>query len=276
MEHIKPTLFDEDDFAQLSPRFRGKKGRILAKIVMRMLALHRINRVYSKTCHLKGAQFTKAWLKELSVSYQVVNPEILKQLPEDAFVTVSNHPFGFIDGIIIIDLIAPTRPDFKFMVNSILMSLRPIENNMIGVKPTTSKNGSSIENTTGLKMTLRHLNGGNSMGFFPAGAVSNYNEYRFKTTDREWQATVVRMIQMAKVPVIPIFIEGKNSLMFHFLGRINWQLRSLRLPYEILNKHRIKIKVILGEPIGVDEQQNYQKTEEFAAFLRAKTYALGK
>lgn len=271
---MKLTLFDKDDFAKLSPLFRGRRGRLLAGIVMSVLALHRINRVFAKVCHLRSAEFTSSWLKELNVKYTVENSSVLDCLPQGSFVTVSNHPFGFIDGIIMIDLIAPRRPDYKFMVNTVLMSLYPIEENMVGVKPTTTKSGSSVENGTGLKVTLRHLHSGGSMGFFPAGAVSNYNEYRWKVTDREWQETVVRMIQMAKVPVVPIYISGKNSIFFHFLGRINWQLRSVRLPHEILNKHRQNIRVVVGEPISPEEQQKYNNTKDLAAYLRAQTYAL--
>ncbi|MFZ4457243.1 MAG: lysophospholipid acyltransferase family protein [Bacteroidales bacterium] len=274
-EAMKSTLFDTDDLAKLSPIFRGNKGRFLAEVVMSFLALNLINRVFSKVCHLRGAEFTSAWLNELNVKYTIENESILDRLPKGSFVTVSNHPFGFIDGIILMDIIIPKRPDYKFMVNSLLMSLYPLGDNLIGVKPTTTKSGSSIENGKGLKMTLRHLQSGGSMGFFPAGAVSNYNEYRLKVTDREWQDTVVRMIQMAKVPVIPLFISGRNSLFFHFLGRINWQLRSIRFPYEILNKHRQKIRIVVGEPILVEEQQRFQNAAELAAYLRAQTNALG-
>lgn len=271
---MKQSLFDEKDLARISPVFRGVLGRLLSKVVLRILALDRINELYAKTCHLRGPEHTSAWLKELNVHYSVENREVLERFPSGAFVTVSNHPFGLIDGYIAIDLVGKLRPDYRFMVNSMLMEIRPIEDNMIGVKPTTSKSGSTVENTSGLKATLRHLNAGGAMGFFPAGAVANYNEYRYKVTDREWQATVVRMIQMAKVPVVPMHISGSNSAFFNFLGRINWQLRTVRMPYEILNKHKQKITVTIGEPISVEEQSKYKKTEDLAAYLRNKTYAL--
>ncbi|MDD2799515.1 MAG: lysophospholipid acyltransferase family protein [Bacteroidales bacterium] len=274
---MKEVLVDEYDVEKLSPIFRGVLGHFVAKILLRILGLNKINRLYSKTCHLKNHHFTSAWFKEMNLKYVVENREILNQFKEGgSFITVSNHPFGMLDGYIIIDLLSQDRPDFKFMVNTILMSIRPIEDNMIPVKPTTTKSGSTVENTTGLKATLRHLNSGGVVGFFPAGAVANYNEYKFKVTDREWQPTIIRMIQMAKVPVVPIFIHGRNSNFFNFLGRINWQLRSVRLPYEVLNKKNKTIKLTIGEPISLETQLKYKKTEELAAFLRAETYALSK
>jgi putative hemolysin len=241
---------------------------------MRLLALNKINRVFAKVCHLRNHAFTEGWLRELGVKYKVENEEVLERFREGAFVTVSNHPYGFIDGMILLNIIAGKRPDYRFMVNSILMKLYPLHGIFIGVKPTTTKSGSSVENTTGLKTTLRHLKAGSAVGFFPAGAVSNYNENLWKATDREWQTTVIRIVQMAKVPVIPIYIDGRNSLFFHFLGRINWQLRSVRLSREILNKHKRTVNIRVGEPIAWDEMKGFEKTEDLAAFLRAKTYSL--
>lgn len=272
---MKSVLFDKDDLAKISTLFRGKFGRVLTTIVMSALALNRINRVFAKVCHLRGGEFTAAWLKELNVTYSIENHSALDRLPDGAFVTVSNHPFGFMDGIILMNMIIPKRPDYKFMVNSLLLSLYPLNDNLIGVKPTTTRSGSTIENGTGLKLTFRHLANGGSMGFFPAGAVSNYNENRWKVTDREWQPTVIRLIEKANVPVVPIYISGKNSIFFHFLGRINWQLRSVRLPYEILNKHKQQIRIVVGDPISVEELKKYNNTKELADYLRAKTYALG-
>jgi len=273
---MKKTLFDEQDFAELSPLFKGVKGKLLAGAIMRLLALNKINRVFAKVCHLRNHAFTEGWLRELGVKYKVENEEVLEQFREGAFVTVSNHPYGFMDGMILLNIIAGKRPDYRFMVNSILMKLYPLHDIFIAVKPTTTKSGSSVENTTGLKNTLRHLKAGGAVGFFPAGAVSNYNENRWKATDREWQTTVIRVVQMAGVPVIPIYIGGRNSLFFHFLGRINWQLRSVRLSREILNKHKRVVNIRVGEPILWDEMKEFESTEKLAAYLREKTYALAK
>ncbi len=66
----------------------------------------------------------------LSISaMRVHNKEILDHLPEGAFVTVSNHPIGSLDGIMLIDIFASRRPDFKVMVNGILTKIGAMEDN---------------------------------------------------------------------------------------------------------------------------------------------------
>nr|WP_262920276.1 lysophospholipid acyltransferase family protein [Parabacteroides sp. FAFU027] len=261
----------------MSPLLRGKKGLRLGRCLVRLLSIHRVNRVYENSIHLRGAEFAASLLKDVGVSYEIENEEQLSNLPEGTFITVSNHPYGGLDGVIMIDIMVRRRPDYKFMVNSILMNVRTMADNFVGVQPATAKSSGSNDNALKLKETIRHMKEGHPMGFFPAGAVSNFHKPNwFQLTDRDWQPTVIRLIQAAKAPVIPIFFHGKNSCFFNFLGRVNWQLRSMRMPYEVFNKRGKTIKVTIGDPISWEEQKQYAKVEELAAFLKARTYALSK
>ncbi len=267
-------ILDEADLANMSPVFRGKLGPFFARLFLHLFGVERVNKLYSELYQLRGTDFTKAWLERLNVTYVVQNGELLNKLPEGAFVTVSNHPFGGIDGVILVDLMAKHRDDYKFMVNSILLHVETMSDHFVGVKPVTPKSGSTVENNGGLKQTFRHLKSGGSMGFFPAGAVSGYYHHSFKITDKDWQLSVIRLIQAAKVPVIPIYIHGKNSWFFNLLGLINWQLRSVRMAHEVMNKNGTVVKLTIGETITWEEQEPYRDVEELAAFLRAKTIAL--
>jgi putative hemolysin len=273
---MKRVILDEEDLAEKSPLFKGRFGKILARFTLILFGVTRVNKVYGELCDLEGIAFTKAWLERTGVSYVVENEEILDNLPNGAFITVSNHPFGGIDGVILVDLMARKRADYKYMVNSILLHVRTLSKQFVGVKPTTPNSGSSIENTSGLKQTLSHIQNGGSMGFFPAGAVSGFYENSSQITEKEWQPTIIRLIQKSRVTVVPIHIHGQNSWFFNFLGRINWQLRTTRLAHEVLNKRGLKVRLTVGKPISWEEQSKYQKVEELAAFLRSKTEALAQ
>ena len=43
-------------------------------------------------------------LKDVRTDYRIGNPERLDMLPDGPFITISNHPYGGLDGIILIDL----------------------------------------------------------------------------------------------------------------------------------------------------------------------------
>ena len=52
-------------------------------------------------------------MEALGVTVEI-NEEDLEKIPkEGAFITVSNHPFGGLDGIILIKLLCKIRPDYK-------------------------------------------------------------------------------------------------------------------------------------------------------------------
>ena len=85
----------------------------------------------------------------------------------------------------------------------------------------------------------------------------------------------MRLIEQFKVPVIPIYFHGSNSLMFNIMGVVCWQLRTLMLPSEVFRKCGTELHVSVGQPISVGEQAHHQgSVEEFGEFLKAQTYKL--
>lgn len=152
---------------------------------------------------------------------------------------MSNHPYGALDGLILIHLLGSHRPDYKVMVNWILTYIEALADNFIAVEPTSNETRRQIS-MVGIRESLSHIRNGHPIGFFPAGAVSKINS-RLRIEDREWQPTVIRLIQQFKVPVIPIYFQGHNSLFYNLLGIIDWRIRTLRLPLEIFNKRNVHL-----------------------------------
>jgi putative hemolysin len=202
---------------------------------------------------------------------------VLDNLPEGAFITVSNHPFGALDGISLIDVVASRRPEYKVMVNMILGRITAMKPNFIAVDALQSTDpAKKAVSMRGIKEAIDQVKSGKPLGFFPAGAVSKINRH-FELEDREWQPTVLRLIDKVKVPVIPIYFHGSNSWFFNFLGVVCWQLRTLRLPREVWRKCHTTMHISVGEPISVEEQRAHAGSiEELGRFLKAKTYELKK
>ena len=55
---------------------------------------------------------------------------------------------------------------------------------------------------------------------------------------------------------------------------INWRVRTLRLPHEIFNKHRKVQRVVIGDLISVEEQEQFTDLKSFGDFLRSRVYEL--
>jgi putative hemolysin len=271
---MKRPIVDIKTMEKLSPLFRGKKGPWLAKTAMRLFAINKINDLCERSDDYTGADFAAGILSDLGVHYQIGDIERLKQLPEGAFITISNHPYGGLDGIMLIDLMAGIRPDYKLMVNSILSLVKGMNGNFISVTPVTDKKVVDNTNLNGIRTTVRCLHEGHPVGFFPAGAVSNFIIKEMRLKDRAWQESILKLIHTAQVPVLPIHFLDGNSAFFYFLGLISWRIRSIRLPFEIFNKRNQKPRIGIGNIITVEEQQQYADLKSFGSFLRKSVYEM--
>jgi hypothetical protein len=133
-------LIGVNDFETVSSFFKGAKGQRRAECIMQMCAVDKLNQLYVHSSDFTGTEFTSRLLDDLGVKYVIGNAERLKLMPEGAFITVSNHPYGMLNGIILIDLMAGIRPDYKVMVNKALTRVKTMEENFISVTPTGKKN----------------------------------------------------------------------------------------------------------------------------------------
>jgi len=254
-------------------RLTGVKGA--SNALMNLLQLSKLNRLYDQHREEDSLTFIQAILDTLEVDFDCFEEE-LKRIPkEGAFITVSNHPFGALDGIILLKLILERRPDFKVMANFLLERVEPIKDKIIPVNPFENHKEAS-SSFTGLKQTMKHLEAGSPVGFFPAGEVSSIRLGKGGITDREWQSSTVKLIKKAGVPIVPVYFHGNNSVLFYLLGLIHPTLRTAQIPAEILKRKNKKIKVRIGRPISVEEQNAFTDTKRFGRFIRQKTYFLGK
>lgn len=272
---IKPDVLTPDDVVAMVPALRGKEK--LIERLFRLLDVDKVNAIHRHNCKTPGPQFCRGLLEDLNIKLRIDNESVLDNLPEGAFITVSNHPFGALDGITLIDIVGSRRPEFKVMVNMVLNYISAMRPNFIAVDALASddpkKKAVSMQ---GIKQAIMQVRRGRPLGFFPAGAVSKVNRH-LRLEDREWQPSIIRLIDQLKVPVVPIFFHGSNSWWFNFLGIVSWQLRTLRLPAEVFRRKNSTIHVSIGDPISVEEQQAHAgSVEELGRFLKSKTYELRK
>ena len=163
------------------------------------------------------------------------------------------------------------------MVNMILNHITAMRPNFIAVDQTASDDpAKKAVSMKGIKEAIMQIRRGQPVGFFPAGAVGNYNRH-LKFEDREWQPTVIRLIRQFGVPVIPIYFHGLNSLWFRILGIISWQLRTLRLPAEVFRRKGDTLHISVGNLITPEELKAHSATdEELGLWLRERTYELSR
>ena len=250
----------------------GFIGTFMGWLLMKVLKISTLNKFYKRNKHLEGVDFLDSILEEFQIKFEIPE-EDLKRLPKEGpYITVSNHPLGGIDGILLLKLMLEQRSDFKIIANFLLHRIEPMKPYIMPVNPFEDRKDvkSSI---AGFKNSLLHLRDGHPLGIFPAGEVSTYRDGKL-VIDRPWEEAAMKLVKKAEVPVVPIYFHAKNSKLFYKLSKISDTFRTAKLPSEVLTQKRRTIKVRIGKPISVTDQKEHGALDEFSEFLRRKTYML--
>ncbi|MCR5520024.1 MAG: 1-acyl-sn-glycerol-3-phosphate acyltransferase [Bacteroidales bacterium] len=276
-----------EEIERLVPAFRGKVGNAVARGLLHFLKVDTIEKLNEQLSPNKGPEFAKAVLEAAGLKYTLDGlgrEEAMERfrsiLPEGPFITISNHPIGSLDGLALIDFFGHLRDDYKFMVNEILARFESLRPSLISVNP----NGNIIAAPTarsiaGVRKAKEHLEKGGGLGLFPSGAVSDKKlgklpENEPRVRDRDWQMSIIKFIRNAGVSVLPIHLLDGNSSFYYNLGLIDWRVRLLRLPSEMLNKAGKTLRMASGPLISPEQIKAAANLEELRKMLRASVYSL--
>ncbi|MRX63664.1 GNAT family N-acyltransferase [Maribacter luteus] len=250
----------------------GFFGTFMGWVLMKITRISGINRFYKKHEHLEGMAFLDAILRHYEIDFEIPE-EDFKRLPkEGAYITISNHPLGGIDGVLLLKLLVAHRDDFKIIANFLLNRIEPISPYILPVNPFENHKDAQ-SSIAGFKSAMAHLGEGHPLGIFPAGEVSTYKDDKL-IVDKPWEVAALKLIRKANVPVVPIYFHARNSKFFYRLSKISDVFRTAKLPSEIYSQRNRPIKVRIGQPISVDMQNEQNTLEEFTDLLRRKTYLL--
>lgn len=270
-------IITAEDASRLSPVFKGRMGRLLFRMGLAVTGIDKTNDLYDRVeqsgCAY-GPDFAKGILDDAGVDFRIGHPERLSTLPEGAFITISNHFYGHIDGICLVDIVAHCRPKAKVMVNEMLMWIRGLAPNFISVSPKTdASKGVSATSISGIKEALGQLRSGEPLCLFPSGAVADLKpRERWTLSERDWQDSAIRLIQKARVPIVPIRFFDRNSNFYYALGLLDYRIRFARLFHELFNKKGSQPRLAIGETLSVEEQSAHPDLNDFKDFLRRSVY----
>lgn len=252
----------------------GFLGTLGGWLLMKVLRISTLNKLYDKHKNKETCDFLNGLLEDLQIEFEIPE-EDLRRIPKTgAFITISNHPLGGVDGILLLKLLLEHRPDYKIIANFLLHRIEPLKEYIMPVNPFEDHKDVK-SSTAGFIQAIRHLKSDLPLGIFPAGEVSTYRDGKL-VVDKKWEESAMKLVQRAEVPVIPIYFHAKNSRLFYRLAKLSDVFRTAKLPSELLSqKHRV-IKVRIGNPISVKAQKEHKTIQEFTDFLRKKTYMLSR
>ena len=251
----------------------GPAARLLAALLMRLLGLNRLNRLYDAVRD-SGDRCTEEALRWLEISYRVCDKDRSNIPPAGGVIFLANHPTGALDGILLIDLLARSRPDVRFLGNFLLERIEPLAHYFISVDPFDPS--TPRRNYTGMRQALEHVRKRGALVIFPAGEVATWQKGFSRVKDKPWSHSVIRFVRRAEVPIVPLCIEARNSTLFHLLGKIHPLLRTALLPHELLNKRGKSVYISIGSALLPRKLASLESLTTYGDYLRANVEYLCK
>lgn len=265
---------------RLAPGGRAASDQPLFKLVSgwleKSLALRSCGSLYQRLEPGAGDQdFPARALDQLGIRYRISAAELQNIPRRGATLLIANHPFGGLEGLILMALLEKLRPDVKFLANQLLMRIPELHSRLIPVDP-FNRDDSARQNLRSLRQAVNWVGSGGALVIFPAGEVSAYQPARGSVSDPPWKTAAARILQRTGATAVPIYFSGRNSLAFQLAGLLHRRLRTALLPRELLNKRNCEVELRIGGAITPKRLGEFTDPQELTDYLRARTYWLAQ
>ena len=196
----------------------------------------------------------------------------LKNIPRSGpAMIVANHPTGIADGIMLWHLLAPIRPDLYIYANRDILRVVPQMADVIAPVEWRQDKRSRGKTRETMEFTRTAVKDGRLGLIFPSGRLAKRRGLRLH--EREWMASAAMLARKFELPVIPINIRARNSVLFYLFDLIHPTLRDITLFHETWNKVRQPYRITVGEEISPAALP--ASSEEGIEMLREITLGLG-
>ena len=253
-----------------------RKGRALIRVVENSTGrLRLIKRAEGYDDEVaRGRDFWNVMVERYGLSLEVIGGS-LDNIPKTGpLITVANHPYGILDGLMMGHILAETRGDFRILANNVFRRAPDLNKVILPVSFDETKEALR-ENLQTRKTALDYLGQGGAIGVFPGGTVSTSAKPFTRPMDPGWRRFTAKMVAKSDAQVVPIFFEGHNSRLFQVASHLHYTFRMALLIKEFKRRVDNPVRVVIGDPIPRDALQQYAADpKSMMDFLRERTYAL--
>ena len=253
-----------------SPRLADRLPRFVINFIKRLIHQDEINRLLSDNRDYTGVEFATRILHDLDVTYNV-HYSGSRPDPSGRYIFVSNHPLGGLDGMILISYIGSHFKDVRFIVNDLLMYIRPLAPVFVPV----NKYGKMRHDNTRLFQDT--FNSDAQILYFPAGLCSRLIDGT--VSDLDWKKTFVTKAIESRRDIVPMFFSGENSGFFYRLAGLRKKLgikvniETFLLPDEMFRKKGSSFDLYIGDPVPYTSLTGEHSHKEWCDIIRQKSYA---
>lgn len=240
------------------------------KLLRRLLHEQEFQQFAARHPHLKGVDMVEQVLEHLQIRCTIPAHD-LEQIPEHGpLVMIANHPTGTLDGLALMYAVSRVRRDVKVVTNRMLSHLEPLSSLFI---PVDNMGGRTRKSS--LQQMENHLQNGGVLIFFPAGEVSRVTRKGIR--DKEWHAGFIKLAGKYRAPLLPTWIEARNSPLFYASALVSSALPLLLLIQQMFRRRNSNLPIKIGQRIPWASWHMPQlSSRELAGKCRKHVLRLGK
>jgi putative hemolysin len=183
---------------------------------------------------------------------------------QGSVIIIANHPIGSLDGLALLRLVSEVRRDVKIVANDMLMNFSALHPLLL---PLDNMGGSATRRS--YKDIMAALDENQAVILFPAGEVSRARPQGVR--DGAWRSGFLHFARKTQAPILPVYIDAKNSLLFYGASMLFKPLGTALLAHEMFNKQSMDIRFRVGETIAAKELDT-QKIADKALIKRLKKH----
>lgn len=161
-------------------------------------------------------------------------------------VVTPNHPAGIADGIAVYEALKRVRKDITFLANRDAIRICPGFAEIIVPVEWRDEARTMAKTRETLRQARRAFEGKRLVVIFPSGRLARPTPLGL--WERPWQATAFALAQKHGVSVVPMHVDGHNSLLYYLSWYLNREIKDMTLFREIINKRGGKYRIDVGEP----------------------------
>lgn len=201
-----------------------------------------INEVLKKNRHLDAFDFIEFVLDYFNIDITISKNQLSRIPSYGRVVIIANHPLGALDSLALLNVIKEIRKDIKIVASNFLSEFKNLDTILIPIENVKGKlQRESVE------AIYEALNKEEAVIIFPSGEVSRARPNGIK--DTKWKKGFLTVAQNTESPILPIFIDAKNSKTFYFLSMINKSLATATIPHEMFKFYNKNIGFNIGKSI---------------------------
>ncbi len=215
---------------------------IVIRFIRKIVHLDEVEAILRRQYDYQGLDFIDRVFEELDFSFVCPSDDLMRIPSRGRLLCVSNHPLGGLDGLILLRVLGSIRQDIRIVASDVLLSIRNIERYLLPVATFGASTTRSQITEIGSALQREEC-----VALFPPGEVSRLSFSGIR--DREWHRGAVWLAQRYRADIVPMFIEGRNSLTFYLISLFADKLSPLLLPRELFLKRRKPVRLQVGETV---------------------------